>query len=132
MAQCFNPTWTPQGINPALLNAAAGRLQAALPKKLDSDIGMLALEVAGAIGTQQVTLGAAAAAWGNRVALLAFGDPNAALDAIAASGTPAPGAPHEPAERTAWVARTPAARDLIVFGVTEAFAEARARLGLNR
>jgi hypothetical protein len=31
-----------------------------------------------------------------------------------------------------WVAKTPAARELIVFGVTDAFAEARARLGLSR
>jgi hypothetical protein len=31
-----------------------------------------------------------------------------------------------------WVAKTPAARELIAFGVTDAFAEARARLGLSR
>jgi cellulose synthase operon protein C len=129
--KCFNPTWQPQGINPSLLNAAGGKLQAALPKRLDPDIGMLALEVAGAIGTQQVTLGPNAVAWGNRVALLGLGDVNVALDAIAASTGPAPSAPLDAAERATWVARTPGARDLIVFGVTDAFAEARSRLGLK-
>ncbi len=129
--KCFNPGWQPQGINPALLNAAGGKLQAALPKRLDPDIGMLALEVAGAIGTQQVTLGPNAVAWGNRVALLALGDVNAGLDAIAASSTPPSTVPTSPAERGTWIARTPGARELISFGVTDAFADARVRLGLR-
>jgi tetratricopeptide (TPR) repeat protein len=129
--KCFNPTWQPQGINPALLNAAGGKVQAALPKRLDPDIGMLALEVAGAIGTQQVTLGPNAIAWGNRVALLALGDVNVALDAIAASSSPPVAAPAIAAERATWIARTSAARELITFGVTDAFAEARGRLGLR-
>jgi tetratricopeptide (TPR) repeat protein len=130
--KCLNPGWQPQGINPALVNAAGAKLQAALPKRLDQDVGMLALEVAGGIGTQQVTLGPAVLSWGNRVAMLATGDPNVALDAIAASSTTASAAPQDPGERSTWVARTPPARELIAFGVTDAFAEARARLGLNR
>ena len=94
--------------------------------------------MAAGIGTRQATLGPAALAWANRVAFLALGDPNAALDAIASAG--APGAigvagppklaPRDPKERAAWVARTPEARDLVAFGVTDAFAEARSRLGL--
>jgi len=130
--KCFNPTWQPQGINAAMLNAAGGRIQAALARKLDPDVGMLALEVAGGIGTQQVTLGPAALTWGNRVALLALGDPNVALDAVAAAGGAADGAPREAGERGVWVAKTAPAREIIAFGVTDAFAEARARLGLNR
>ncbi|MGO9833935.1 MAG: tetratricopeptide repeat protein [Polyangiaceae bacterium] len=130
--KCFNPSWQPQGINAAMLNAAGGRIQAALARKLDPDVGMLALEVAGGIGTQQVTLGPAALTWGNRVALLALGDPNVALDAVAAAGGASDGAPRAVGERGVWVAKTPPAREIIAFGVTDAFAEARARLGLNR
>jgi len=130
--KCFNPSWQPQGINASLLNAAGGRVQAALGRKLDPDVGMLALEVAGGIGTQQITLGPAATMWSSRVALLALGDANVALDAVAAAAGLADGAPREPGERAVWVAKTPPARDLIAFGVTDAFAEARARLGLNR
>jgi thioredoxin-like negative regulator of GroEL len=130
--KCFNPTWQPQGVNIALLNAAGGRMQAALGKKLDPDVGMLALEVAGGMGSQQGALGPAAVAWGDRVALLALGDMNTALDAIAAATGSAGGSPRDPGERGVWVAKTPAARELIAFGVTDAFADARARLGLSR
>jgi cellulose synthase operon protein C len=129
--RCFNPTWQPQGINPAALQAVGGRVQAALSRNLGPDVGVIALEVAGSLGTQAATLGPAALCWGNRVALLALGDPNAALDAIAAAGGLAAGAPQEPAERAAWIARTPEARDLVAFAVTDAFAEARARLGFD-
>ncbi|MGH7294297.1 MAG: hypothetical protein ACRELB_05165, partial [Polyangiaceae bacterium] len=129
--KCFNPTWQPQGINPAALNAAGGRVQAALPRNLDPDVGVIALEVAGNLGTQAATLGPNALAWGNRVALLAMGDPNAALDAIAgAAGQPA-GAPRDPSERATWIGRNPEARDLVSFAVSDSFAEARARLGLG-
>jgi hypothetical protein len=84
------------------------------------------------MGTQQITLGPAAMAWSNRVALLALGDPNGALDAVAAAAGSPGGAPREAGERGVWIAKTPQARELIAFGVTDAFAEARARLGLNR
>jgi tetratricopeptide (TPR) repeat protein len=138
--KCFNPSWSPQGINPASMTAALGRIQAAMPRNLPPDVGVIALEVAAGIGTRQATLGPAALAWANRVALLALGDPNAALDAIASAGAPgaigvvgpAKSAPKDPKERAAWVARTPEARDLVAFGVTDAFAETRARLGLDR
>jgi hypothetical protein len=130
--KCFNPTWQPQGINPAQLNAAGGRVQAGLPRNLDADVGVIALEVAGGLGTQAATLAPGALSWGNRIALLALGDPNQALDAIAAAAGLAAGAPKDPAERATWISRTPEARDLVAFGVTDAFAEARSRLGLDR
>jgi tetratricopeptide (TPR) repeat protein len=130
--KCFNPAWQPQGVNVALLNAAGGRIQAALGRRLDPDVGMLALEVAGGIGTQQATFGPAVIGWGNRVALLALGDPNAALDAVAAESGSADGAPRDAGERGVWVAKTPQARELVAFGVTDACSEARARLGLDR
>jgi tetratricopeptide (TPR) repeat protein len=141
--KCFNPSWHPQGIHAAALAAACGRVQVALPRTLDPDVGALALEVASALGTQAPALGQAALAWADRVALLALGDPNAALDAIAnataqgragAEGrtNPGAGAPRDPAERAAWIARTPEARDLVAFCVTDGFADARGRLGLDR
>jgi cellulose synthase operon protein C len=129
--KCFNPTWQPQGIPPAALNAVGGRVQSGLARKLEPEVGVIALEVAGGLGAQAAMLGPGALCWGNRVALLALGDPNAALDALAAAGGLAEGAPQDPAERAAWIARTPEARDLVAFAVTDAFAEARARLGLD-
>ncbi len=130
--KCFNPTWQPQGVQAAALNAVGGKVQAGLPRKPDPDLVMMAMEISGAFGTQAATLGPSALAWGNRVALLAWGDPNAAIDAIAQAGGVAGGAPTDPKERTTFVTRTAEARDLVGFGVTDAFAEARARLGLDR
>jgi cellulose synthase operon protein C len=133
--KCFNPTWQPPGSDgaqaSATMSAASARIQAALPRNLDPDIAIIALEAAGTVGAQAEALGARAVAWANRVALLSLGDPNAALDAIAAAAGDVAGAPRDPAERAAWIARTPEAYDLIAFAVTDAFAEARARLGLD-
>jgi hypothetical protein len=130
--KCFNPGWQPQGIAASALNAAGGRLQAVLPRTLDPDVGVIALEVAGNIGTQAAALGPAAVAWANRTALLATGDPNAALDAIAASGGLPTGAPKDPKERATWLARSSEARDIVAFGVGDSFAEARGRVGVDR
>jgi tetratricopeptide (TPR) repeat protein len=130
--KCFNPSWQPQGVNAAAMNAVGGRIQAALPRKLDPDVGVIALEVAGNLGTQSPTLGAHALAWGNRVALLALGDATSALDAIALAGGMQGGAPRDPKERGTWIGRVSEARDLISFGVADAFGDARARLGVDR
>ena len=130
--KCFNPGWQPQGVSAAALNAMGGRIQSALPRKLDPEVGVIALEVAGNLGTQAPTLGAHALTWGNRVALLALGDATSSLDAIALAGGLPAGAPRDPKERATWIGRAAEARDLISFGVADAFAEARARLGLDR
>ena len=92
--KCFNPTWQPQGISLTAIQAAGSRVQAALSRNLDADVGVIALEVAGNLGTQAATLGPSALQWGNRVALLALGDPNAAP-----SSTPSPPREGSPAER---------------------------------
>lgn len=128
--KCFNPTWQPQGIAPSVLHATAMRVQQALPRNMAPDVGVIALEVAGNLGAQAASLGAAATAWVNRVVLLSLGDANVAIDAIAASSGVR--VPEDPAARVEWIARTPQARDVIAFGVSDAFAEARARVGLDR
>jgi predicted Zn-dependent protease len=128
----FNPTWTPSGINPAMLAAAAKRIAAAVPRSIEPVVGMLALEVAGSIGTQAPTLGTNALAWANRAALLAVGDPNAALDAIAWSHGAKEAAPTDPQERSNWISRTHEAKDLLAFSVSDAYADARNRVGLDK
>lgn len=127
----FNPTWQPQGVNPGAVNSMIGRIQAALPRNLDSQVGMLAMEIAANLGTQAAMLGAATTSWGNRVAMLALGDPTTAIDAIATAVGVKGGAPTDPKERATWLSRAAEARDLVSFGVTDAFADARGRLGLS-
>lgn len=127
----FNPSYVPQSIDTRRVAELARRIGPALPRNLDPTVGVIALEAAGMVGTQWSTLGTAAATWANRVALLAVGDPSAALDALA-WGHGQDAAPRGSEERAAWIARHPEARDLMTFSVTDAYAEARIRLGLDR
>lgn len=127
----FNPSFVPQGVDPKRVSEMSRRLVPALPRNLDPTVGVIALEAAGTLGNQSGMLGAAAQAWANRVALLAVGDPNGALDAIAwAKGEDA--APRGSEARAAWIARNAEARELMTFSVTDGYSEARSRLGLDR
>jgi len=126
----FNPNWKPQGVNPQALAEAAKRLQSALPRKLDQDVGLMALEVAGSVGTHSASLGQAVLAWADRTGLLAVGDPNAALDAIAWTMN-LPKAPTDPEQRAAWIAKTREVGELLGFSVSDGYTEARARAGLG-
>jgi tetratricopeptide (TPR) repeat protein len=129
--QVFNPSWVPQGLNPQALAEAVRRIQAVLPRRNDADVGLIALEVAGSLGNQASALGPGALAWADRTGLLAVGDMSAALDGIAwVMGMPN-GAPKGPAERGAWIARTPEAKELFVYSVSDSYAEARMRAGLR-
>lgn len=127
----FNPSFSPHGIDAKRVVETTRKLAGALPKNLDPTVGVLALEAAGALGTQALSLASAGVSWANRVALLAIGDPNAALDAIAWSKGEKE-APRGAESRAAWIARTIEARELMTFSVTDAYSEARARLGLDQ
>ena len=96
---------------------------------MDPNVGMMAVEAVGAIGGQLGAVAPAFLSWANRVALLGVGDPGAALEAVAwAQGQtePPPGD-----ARAAWIAKTPEAKDLIGFSVSEPYAEVRGRLGVT-
>jgi hypothetical protein len=127
----FNPGWKPPGVNAQALDAALRRLAPVMPRHPDPQLGTLALELAANLGQQSLQVGAAAIAWSNRAALLAIGDPTAAVEAIAWT-TGIDRAPSGAEERAAWVARTVEARELLVFSVSDPYAEARSRLGLDR
>lgn len=126
----YNPGWTPQGVGPAALAEASRRLAPGIRRAGDPELGVLALEAAGTLGNQASAIGPAALAWADRAALLAVGDPSAAIDAIAWS-LAQEGAPTAPEERAAWIARTVEARELLVYSVSDAYTEARARVGLR-
>ena len=124
----FNPSWKPSNVPQGLLGDMQRRLRPTMPAD-DPGLGVAALEAAGLLGTSGPQLRAAALGWANRVALLAVGDPNAALEAIAWT-LKEERAPTGPEERPAWVARNAEARDLMTFSVSDAYAEARSRVGL--
>ncbi len=126
----FAPDWQPNAVDPGKLRDVHARLSKVKPKKLDDDVGMLALEVIGAIGNRASTLHTVVNGWGNRVALLASGDLSLAFSAIArAAGHTTGPAPAGP-DRMTWINRNAEARDLAVFSVSDAYAEVRSRLGI--
>jgi len=129
--KCFNSTWEPQGVPAAAVHTASSRIRANLPRVLDADLGLMALEVGGRLGTRTSDLGGAALAWGDRVALLATGDIRGALDGIAMTTGLAGGAPTTTAECAAWAAQTPEALELVSFAVSEAYFSARSQCGID-
>ncbi|MEZ4373369.1 MAG: hypothetical protein R3B07_21275 [Polyangiaceae bacterium] len=121
----FADNWQPQGADAKKFAVAQQRIRASLPRTLDDDVPVLALEVIGNIGNRASQLATSLHEWGNRTALLAIGDPRAALRAIAGGEIP-----DDDAERAKWVTRNAEARDLAVFSVSEKYAQARQALGL--
>jgi hypothetical protein len=76
-------------------------------------------------------VGQSSGQWGARTALLAVGSAHVALRGVALSLGQASGPPETAADRVKWVLRHPEARDLTVFSVSDAYVEARRRVGLG-
>ncbi len=127
--RAFAPSYAPPGVPPQALAEATRRLQSALPRQVEPDIGLAALEVASAVGPQLGLLGGSVLAWANHAALLGVGDLSAALDGLSYGSGPRGEA--APADRPNWIARTPEAKDLVAFSVSDGYTEARTRLGLR-
>lgn len=127
----FAPDWQPQGVDAGKLGEMHARIARAVPRRMDDDVGVLALEVIGTLGNKASTLGTVVNGWGDRVALLATGDPMSGLVAIAWAGGHPNGPPPSGQERVTWIGRNAEARDLIVFSVSDAYADARSRLGVR-
>ncbi len=126
----MNPSFSPQGVDAAKLNEAHARLSKVAVSGLGPDVSVLAADVMGSIGNRASTLNTAVNGWGARAALLAVADPNVALSAIALASGAMNGPPSEGKDRVTWVGRNAEARDLIVFSVSDAYSDARARLGI--
>jgi hypothetical protein len=127
----FAPNWQPAGVDAKRMADAAQRIRPVMPRRLDDDVPVLALEVTGAIGNRASQLAIAIGQWGDRAGLLAIGDPSVAIRGIAASSGHVDGPPAAGADRLKWIVRNPEARDLAIFSVSEQYAEARRRLGLT-
>jgi hypothetical protein len=126
-----SPSFNPTGVDAAKLSAFLRAMSEIAPKKLNPQVNLLASEVIGTIGNRASSLNTAASAWGSRAALLALGDPNLAMEAIALAHGASSGPPSSGIERVRWIGRQPEARDLIVFSVSDGYAHARAQLGLE-
>jgi tetratricopeptide (TPR) repeat protein len=129
--KAFNPTWTPQGVDQGKLTNFYGAISRALPKALDASTAVLATEVIGSIGNRAGTLNTVINGWGNRAGLLAVGDLNVAIAGIAWAGGHQNQPPAHGKERVTWINRNAEARELVVFSVADAYADARNKLGLS-
>ena len=111
---------------------AKARIMQQLPKPIPPDLGALAVEVSGQIDNRVSTVNVAVNSWGSRAALLASGSLLAAIKGIAWAGGHPSGPPVSGAERATWIGRNADARELVVFTVSDAFLEARIRLGISQ
>lgn len=127
----WNPLWQPQGVENARLNEAFGRLARVNQIASDPTLSTLANDVVGTIGNRASTLNTAVNSWGNRAGLLAVGDPNVALSGIAWASGNVNAPPAGGKDRVTWIGRNAEARDLAVFMASDAYAEARTKLGLT-
>lgn len=129
--KAFSPTWTPQGVDQGKLTDFYGRISRAMPKNLDPQVNILAAEVIGSIGNRAGTLNTVINGWGNRAGLLAVGDLNIAISGIAWAGGHTNQPPAQGKERVTWINRNAEARELVVFSVSDHYADARTKLGLT-
>ncbi len=128
--KAFNATWVPQGVDQGKLTQFYGAISRALPKGLDAQVSLLAAEVIGSIGNRASTLNTVVNGWGNRAGLLAVGDLNVAITGIAWAGGHTNAPPATGKDRMTWIGRNAEARELVVFSVSDPYADARGRLGL--
>jgi lipopolysaccharide biosynthesis regulator YciM len=127
----FSNSWSPQGVDQGKLTDFYGRISRAMPKSVDPQVNVLAAEVIGSIGNRAGTLNTVINGWGNRAGLLAVGDLNVAISGIAWAGGHANQPPASGKERVTWINRNAEARELVVFSVSDAYADARNKLGLS-
>jgi tetratricopeptide (TPR) repeat protein len=127
--QLHSSSFQPHGVDPTKVAMFKEKMGPAMPPP-DPQLSLLASDVIGTIGNRASSLNTVTNSWGSRAALLALGDPNLALEAIAwAGGATSP--PADPGERVRWIGRQAEARDLIVFSVSDGYATARATLGAD-
>ncbi len=122
----LNPDHPAPELEPERLDEMTKRLARFLPRKEEAELKQLAIDV-GSVDVDK--LAAAAATWGDRVALLCIGDLSAGLRGVAWTlGQKDP--PQDPDELRRWLRDNPAARDLVAFAVSDEYVEARRIAGV--
>jgi cellulose synthase operon protein C len=124
----FLPNWQPPAVDAKRFEEAKQRIEATLASAFTHDMSALAQDVVLALGNRVTQIGEAANEWGSRTALLALGNPEDALDALALTAS-APALPKDnPADRVKWINRHAEARNLMIFAVSDGFLQLRSQL----
>ena len=126
---CFAPAWPASGPDAQRLVLARNRIRPHVTWVPEVDLTARVAAMADELLPQVATVSEALRCWATRVALLGVGDPRAALDALWWKAHPGALPPRTEEARIQWIASQLEARDLVSFGVSDAYIEARRRLG---
>jgi hypothetical protein len=127
---CFSPPWRAEGQDAQRLVAARNRIRPHVTATLNRELTAMTAALASNIVPQAAQLGDALWRWASRVALFGVGELGVALDGLAVAATGRPALPKDLEGRIRWIAGSSSARDLVGYGVSEAYTEARRRAGL--
>jgi hypothetical protein len=129
LVHAYDSHYLPDGVEAAQLADIGQRVVKALPRRSRSEMGPLAVEMAGRPGFDPTKIGLAAGDLGNRVALLATGDLIAALSALLKLN--ARTLDGDPRTRTEVIRSLPETASLLRFAVSEEYLDARHRAGAD-
>jgi hypothetical protein len=127
---CFSPPWRAEGQDAQRLVAARNRIRPHVTATLNRELTAMTAALTSNVVPQAAQLGDALWRWASRVALFGVGELGVALDGLAAAATGRPALPRDLEGRIRWIAGSSSARDLVGYGISEAYTEARRRAGL--
>jgi hypothetical protein len=127
---CFAPAWDAEGADAQRLITARNRIRPHITAQLEPELMALTSALATHLMPQAADLGDALMCWASRVGLFGVGDFSVALAGLWHIERAGLLPPRDREGRTHWIAASPAARDLVGYGISEAYIEARRRAGL--
>jgi hypothetical protein len=127
---CFSAPWRADGQDAQRLVAARNRIRPHVTATLSRELTAMTAALTSNIVPQAAQLGDALWRWASRVALFGVGELGVALEGLSAVASGRSATPKELDARIRWIASSSPARDLVGYGVSEAYTEARRRAGL--
>jgi hypothetical protein len=127
---CFDQPWAATGADAQRVARALNRLRPHVTWVPEPDLLAQLPALAQELLPRASEVPRALRVWATRTALLAIGDPGVALDASWSAARAATALPGDEDGRMRWIATNPEAHDLVRYGVSEAYMQARRRAGL--
>jgi hypothetical protein len=128
---CFAEPWRAEGGDARRLVAARNRIRPHITATLAPELYAMTSAITANIVPQTAEVGEALWRWAARVALLGVGEVGVAFQGLWAAANLGPALPSDVDGRVRWIASDRQARDLVGYGVSEAYIEARRRAGLS-
>lgn len=128
---CFAPPSQAEGADAQRLVAARNKLRPHITASPDAELIALTSAVAANILPQAAILSDAISRWASRVALFGIGEASVAIEALWTAAGLGHVMPRDVDSRVRWIAVNDHARDLVGYGISDAYIEARKRAGLS-